>query len=74
MKETNLSNYITYQLPQPCIAKYLVAVVNRGVASEINHFITFEEAKKAFEDIAHDHGYESEEINSSDYYDVSIWE
>jgi len=32
------------------------------------------EAKRAFEKIAHDYGYEPEEINDSDYYDVSIWE
>lgn len=64
----------TYQLPQPCIAKYLVVVVDRGMTSEINHFTSLEEAKRAFEEIAHDYGYEPEEINGSDKYDVSIWE
>lgn len=68
------SKFTTYKLPQPCEAKYLVVVVDRGMASEINHFISFEEAKRAFEEIAHDYGYEPEEINGSDYHDVSIWE
>lgn len=53
--------------------KYLVVVVNRGITSEVLHFISFEEAKNAFGEIANDYGYEPEEINASDYYDVSIW-
>ena len=67
------TDVITYQLPQPCIAKYLVVVVDRGMASEINYFNSSKEAKRAFEEIAHDYGYEPEEINGSDKYDVSIW-
>jgi hypothetical protein len=27
----------------------------------------------AFGEIAHDHGYKSDETNESDYYDVLIW-
>jgi hypothetical protein len=70
----NNTNIITYQLPQPYIAKYLVVVVDRGMASEVNYFDSMKEAKRAFGEIAHDYGYEPEEINSSDKYDVSIWE
>ena len=65
---------ITYQLPQPCIAKYLVVVVDRGIACEVNYFDSLKEAKRTFGEIAHDYGYEPEEVNGSDYYDVSIWE
>ena len=65
---------ISYQLPQPCDAKFLVVVVNSGVASEVNYFDSLEEAKRVFGEIACDFGYEPEEINGSDYYDVSIWE
>ena len=65
---------MTSQLFQPFIAKYLVVVTNRGMTSEINHFTSLEEAKQAFGEIAHDYGFEPEEINGSDYYDVSIWE
>ncbi|MBU4257675.1 hypothetical protein KKC04_04680 [Patescibacteria group bacterium] len=64
---------ISNQLPQPHIAKYLVVVVNRGMASEVNYFNSFKEAKRAFGEIAHDHGYKPSEINGSDKYDVSIW-
>ena len=68
------TNIITYQLPQPCIAKYLVVVVDSGMTSEVNYFDSLREAKRAFGEIARDYGYEPEEINSSDKYDVSIWE
>lgn len=71
---TKSTNGTTYQLPQPCIAKYLVVVVDRAVASEVNYYESLEEAKRAFEEIAHDYGYEPEEINGSDKYAVSIWE
>ncbi|MFO0793290.1 MAG: hypothetical protein U0586_04420 [Candidatus Brocadiaceae bacterium] len=71
---TKNSDVITYQLPQPCEAKHLVVVVDRGITSEVNYFDSLEEAKRAFEEIAHDYGYESEDINRSDKYDVSIWE
>ena len=66
-----LSQYLS---PQSYMAKYLVVVVDRGITSEVMHFISFDDAKTAFEEVAHDHGYEPEEINKSDYYDVSIWE
>jgi len=39
---------ITYQLPQPCVAKYLVVVVDRGMVSEVNYFISQKEAKRHF--------------------------
>jgi hypothetical protein len=68
------ASIITYQLPQPAVAKYIVVVVNRGMTEEVNHFVSLEEAKRVFEEIAHDYGYEPEEINGSDNYDVSIWE
>lgn len=45
--------FITYQLPQTCIAKYLVVVVDRGMTSEINYFDSMREAKRAFGEIAH---------------------
>jgi hypothetical protein len=61
------------QLPLPCTAKYLVVVVDRGMTDEINYFTSFKEAKRAFGEIARDHGYKPKEINGSDYYDVSIW-
>ena len=71
----NIHRYtnITYQLSQPPIAKYLVVVVDRGMTSEVNYFDSLKEAKRAFEEIARDYGYEPEEINGSDKYDVSIW-
>ncbi len=37
-------------------------------------FISFDDAKNSFGEVAHEHGYEPKEINNSDYYDVSIWE
>jgi len=43
------------------------------MAREINHFISLKEAKRALGEIACDYGYEPEEINVSDKYDVSIW-
>ena len=67
------SSSIAYQLPKPCIAKYLVMVVDRGMASEVNYFDSLEEAKRVFGEIACDYGYEPEEINNSEYYDVSMW-
>ena len=71
---TKNSDIITYQLPHPCMAKYLVVVVDTGMAGEVNYFDSLEEAKRAFGEIAHDYGYEPEEINGSDKYDISIWE
>lgn len=71
---TKGTDVITYQFPQPCIAKYLVVVVDRGMASEVNYVDSLKEAKRTFEEIARDYGYELEEINGSDKYDVSIWE
>lgn len=65
--------FIAYEMPQHCIAKYLVVVADRGITNEINYFISLKEAKQAFGEIAHDHGFEPEEINGSDRYDVSIW-
>ena len=62
-----------YLSPQSYMAKYLVVVVERGITSEVMHFISFDDAKTAFGEVAYDHGYEPEEINKSDYYDVSIW-
>jgi hypothetical protein len=56
------------------IAKYLVVVVSKGMTSEVNYFTSLKEAKRAFNEIAHDYGYEPEDINASDRYDVSIWE
>ena len=70
---TKTTAVATYQLPQPCIAKYLVVVVDRGMANEVNYFNSLKEAKRAFDEIARDYGYEPEEINGSDKYDVSIW-
>ncbi len=59
-------------MPRPCEAKYLVVVVDRGMAIEINYFDSLTEAKRTFEEIAHDYGYEPEEMNVSDKYDVSM--
>jgi hypothetical protein len=55
-------------------AKFLVVVVNRGMTSEVNYFNSLKEANRAFGEIAHDYDYKPSEINSSDKYDVSIWE
>lgn len=71
---TKNADVITYKVPQPCIAKYLVVVVDRGMASEVNYFNSLKEAKRVFGEIARDYGYEPEEINESDKYDISIWE
>lgn len=65
--------FTTYEVPKPSIAKYLVVVVDKDIASEVNHFTSLEEARQAFGEIAHDYGYGHEEINGSDRYDVSIW-
>lgn len=54
---------IKYLSPQSYMAKYLVVVVERGITSEVMYFISFNEAKTSFEEVAHDHGYEPEEIN-----------
>ena len=70
---TKKTDVTTYKLSQPCIAKYLVVVVDSGMTSEVNYFDSLREAKRAFGEIARDYGYEPEEINSSDKYDVSIW-
>lgn len=68
-----MTKNVTYRLPQPYIAKYIVIVVNRGMASEVNYFNSLKEAKRAFGEIARDHRYKPSEINGSDKYDVSIW-
>lgn len=70
---TQNPEFITYEMPKPCVAKYLVVVADRGITNEVNHFISLDEAKQAFGEIAHDYGYGHEEINGSDRYDVSIW-
>lgn len=61
------------QLPQPCIAKYLAVVVDRGMANEVNYFNSFRDAKQVFDEIASDHRLEPETVNKFGYYDVSIW-
>lgn len=68
------TDVITYRVPQSCSAEYLVVVVSRGMTNEVNHFTSLKEAKRAFKEIARSYRYEPEEINGSDYYDVSIWE
>lgn len=65
---------MTNKLPQLAIVKYIVVVVESGMTSEVNYFNSMKEAKRAFGEIAHDYGYNPSEINSSDKYDVSIWE
>jgi len=64
---------ITYELPKPCEAKYIVVVVDRGMTSEINHFGTLKESKRIFEKIASDYRYRPSKVNSSGRLDVSIW-
>ena len=56
------------------MAKYLVVVVDRGITSEVMHFISLDEAKAAYGEAAYDFGYEPEEIKRSGYYDLSVWE
>jgi len=68
------SSSIDYKMPKPPLTKYLVVIADRGMTSEVNYFTSLKEAKRAFNEIAHDYGYLPEEINSSDKYDVSIWE
>ncbi|MBI3398467.1 MAG: hypothetical protein HY026_04460 [Deltaproteobacteria bacterium] len=65
--------FIFCEIPRPCIAKYLVVIANKGMTSEVNYFDSLKEANQAFGEIANDYGYEPDEINSSDYHDVSIW-
>lgn len=72
-KSTKGTGIITFQLPQPAIAKYLVVVANRGMTSEVNHVSSLKEAKRLFGKIARDRRYKPSEINGSDKYDVSIW-
>jgi len=36
-----------YLSPQSYMAKYLVVVVERGITSEVMHFISFDDAKTA---------------------------
>ncbi len=55
------------------MSSYLVVVADRGMTSEVKPFASFAETEKAFAEIARSHGYEPDEINGSDYYDVSIW-
>lgn len=55
------------------MAKYLVVVVDRGITSEVMHFISLDEAKAAYGEVANDFGYEPEEIKRSGYYDLSVW-
>ena len=69
-KETGI---IYYEIPQPCDAKYLIVVVDRGIPSEVNYFNSLKEAKRAFGEIAHDYGYKPNEINDSNHCYVSIW-
>ena len=66
-----LSQYLS---PQSYMAKYLVVVAEEGEASEVMHFISLDEARTAFGEVASDHGYEPEEINKSGHYNVSIWQ
>lgn len=73
-KKTKNSGVIAYQPYHSYIAKYLVVVVDRGMASEVSYFDSLKEAKRAFGEIARDRGYKPSEINGSDKYDVSIWE
>ncbi|PIX84900.1 MAG: hypothetical protein COZ32_11360 [Nitrospirae bacterium CG_4_10_14_3_um_filter_53_41] len=61
-------------MPEPCIAEYVVVWVKQGVAVEVNHFGSLEEATRVFEEIASDCGYEPGGINKSGKHDVSIWE
>lgn len=56
------------------MAEYGVVMVVRSTTSEAMHFIPLDEAKTAFGEVAHDFGYEPEEINKSDCYDLSVWE
>jgi len=51
-----------------------LVVVKKGITSEVMHFISFNDAKSSFREVAYDYGYEPDEINKSDYYDVSVWE
>ena len=48
------------------MVKYLVVVVDKGITSEVMHLISLDEAKTAFGEVAHDHGYEPKEINKPD--------
>ncbi|MDI6728657.1 MAG: hypothetical protein QMD44_07010 [Thermodesulfovibrionales bacterium] len=72
-KRREHNNVITYQLPQPCDAKFLIVAAEDGKVVEINHFGSFKDAKQVFDEIASDHVCEPETVNKSGYYDVSIW-
>ncbi len=72
-RKEECNNVITYQMPQPCDAKFLIVAAEGGKVVEINHFGSFKDAKQVFDEIASDHGCESETVNKSGWYDVSIW-
>lgn len=71
--KSSISSVITYQLPRPCDAKFLIVAAEGGKVVEINHFGSFRDAKQVFDEIASDHRLEPETVNKSGYYDVSIW-
>jgi hypothetical protein len=65
----------TYQLSNnPLVAKYLLVMVNQGMASLVNHFNSLEEAEKAFNEITSNLRSKTGLLSSSDYHEVSIWE
>lgn len=47
-KKPKNADVTTYQLSQSCDAKYLVVVIDRGITSEVNYFISQKEAKRLF--------------------------
>jgi len=69
----DVNGFTLYELPQPCTAKFVVTIVDKGSVVEVSHFSTLKEAKRAFGEIAHDYSYKPNEIHKSNHYDVSIW-
>jgi hypothetical protein len=74
VENINISTFKSFKIQQPCNAKYLVVVIDRGITNEVIHVNSMKEAKRLFGKIARDRRYKPSEINASDKYDVSIWE
>ena len=52
----------------------MVVVVDRSITSEVMHFVSLDEAKAAYGEVANDFGYEPEEINGSGLCNLSVWQ
>ena len=72
MNKTFFDKKISWLMPNPCDAKFLIVAAEGGKVVEINHFGSFKDAKQVFDEIVSDHLCEPETVNKSGYYDISI--